>query len=134
MQYQELKFTTQNILIQLDCRHTLHPAGGHSRGQKMADAEITADEDCPECYVQGVCLSLLASTIQSMGYCCWKVREQCRAPALHAAATDGKNADIFLLRIARPPVAAASQALHCSAQKCPCALPFPRARHARLLP
>ena len=47
----------------------------------MADAETTADEDCPECYVQGVCLSLLASTIQSMGYCCWKVREQCRAPA-----------------------------------------------------
>ena len=47
----------------------------------MADAEITADEDCPECYVQGVCLSLLASTIQSMGYCCWKVREQCRCLA-----------------------------------------------------
>ena len=59
----------------------MQPAGGHSRGQKMADAEITADEDCPECYVQGVCLSLLASTIQSMGYCCWKVREQCRCLA-----------------------------------------------------
>ena len=81
MQYKELTKIYHRILIQLDCRSTLHPAGGHSRGQKMADAEITADEDCPECYVQGVCLSLLASTIQSMGYCCWKVREQCRCLA-----------------------------------------------------
>ena len=38
---------------------------------------------------------------------------------LHAAATDGKNA-LFLLRIERPPVAAASQALYCFAQNCPC--------------
>ena len=35
----------------------------------------SAMDDCTGCYLYGVCISLLASTIQSLGYTLWKVQK-----------------------------------------------------------
>lgn len=83
-----------------------------------------------------------SATCRACAYRCWPPPSSLWATAvgryvssaghLHAAATDGKNADIFLLRIARPPDAAASQALYCSPRNYPvrAAIPACKTRQA----